>query len=170
MGTDYRIKICRNVDNKLIAICNANQLKSILDSEHSKIIHCDGRNCNNVRFTPNELERVAQTAFEKFKISIGRSTRKICLLRLRKTVKSSMNSMKIQSTSKKPLKSRRGSYLRHMRLKESSIAQSKIFGIKTTRSRHMNITVQIYRKRKVNMQMAKSINIIRQSGQMTYIA
>lgn len=65
MGTDYRIKICRNVDNKLIAICNANQLKSILDSEHSKIIHCDGRNCNNVRFTPNELERVAQTAFEK---------------------------------------------------------------------------------------------------------
>lgn len=67
MSTDYRIKICRKVDDKLLAICNANQLKSILDSEYSKIIHCDGRNCNNVKFTTMELEAVANAAFDKIK-------------------------------------------------------------------------------------------------------
>ena len=66
MGVDYRIKICRKVDDKCLGICNANQLKSILDSEYTGLINCSaGRNCENVKFTRADLDAVTTAAFSK---------------------------------------------------------------------------------------------------------
>lgn len=68
MGVDYRIKICRKVDDKCLGICNANQLKSILDSEYAGLINCDsGRNCDKVKFTRVDLITVADAAIDKIK-------------------------------------------------------------------------------------------------------
>ena len=68
MSVDYRIKICRKVDDECLGICNANQLKSILDSEYSGLINCDsGRNCDKVKFTKDDLLAVTSAAFDKIK-------------------------------------------------------------------------------------------------------
>ena len=67
MGIDYRIKICRKVDDKCLGICNANQLKSIFDSEYAELIHCNNRNCNNVKFTKDDLCAVSTAVFDKIK-------------------------------------------------------------------------------------------------------
>ena len=68
MSVDYRIKICRKIDDECLGICNANQLKSILDSEYSGLINCDsGRNCDKVKFTKDDLLAVASAAFDKIK-------------------------------------------------------------------------------------------------------
>lgn len=68
MGIDYRIKICRKSDNKCLGVCNANQLKSIFDSEYAGLIQCsNGRDCNNVKFTRDDLCAVSTAAFDKIK-------------------------------------------------------------------------------------------------------
>ena len=65
MGVDYRLKIFRKVDNKLLGIINANHLKNIFDSEFDYIIHCDGRDSDKKRFTYSELEEVSRSVKEK---------------------------------------------------------------------------------------------------------
>lgn len=66
MSTDYRLKIFRKCDNKLLGTINANRLKTIFDSEFDEKIHCERyASADKVRFTYEELESVAEVAFEK---------------------------------------------------------------------------------------------------------
>ena len=65
MGVDYRLKIFRKVDDKLLGIVDANHLKAIFDSEFDYLIHCDGRDSNKKRFTYSELEDISKNVKEK---------------------------------------------------------------------------------------------------------
>ena len=67
MSVDYRIKIFRKVDDKLLGVCYANQLKAILDSEFAEIINCDRCNCDKAKFTYNDLEALSTAVFGKMK-------------------------------------------------------------------------------------------------------
>ena len=65
MGVDYRLKIFRKCDDKLLGIVDANHLKAIFDSEFDYLIHCDGRDSNKKRFTYSELEDISKNVKEK---------------------------------------------------------------------------------------------------------
>lgn len=65
MGVDYRLKVFRKVDDKLLGIVDANYLKTIFDSEFDYLIHCDGRDSDKKRFTYYDLEDVSKNVKEK---------------------------------------------------------------------------------------------------------
>lgn len=86
MSVDYRIKIFRKVDDKLLSICYANQLKAILDSEFAGIINCDRRNCDKAKFTFNDLEALSDVSFSKLQELYGQVIEKKLMLAIAHSV------------------------------------------------------------------------------------
>ena len=66
MGTDYRLHIHRKVDGKELGVINANQLKTIFDSEFADKIGCEGRcSADGKKFEYDALSEIEELASNK---------------------------------------------------------------------------------------------------------
>lgn len=66
MSVDYSLIVKRKKDNKKIAEFYCNSLKCLIDSDYKNTIHLDG-SCNNVTFTPSELESMSELIYKDIK-------------------------------------------------------------------------------------------------------
>ena len=66
MSVDYTVVVKRNKDNKKIAEFNCNTIKSLLDSQHNNVIHCEDLSyVVNSKFTPEELSNMAEMIYKE---------------------------------------------------------------------------------------------------------
>ena len=72
MSVDYSIIVKRKSDNKKIAEFFCNQIKSLLDSEYSHIIHCNNyRYEDHPKFTTDELSTLSDLIYQKIVFKPG---------------------------------------------------------------------------------------------------